>query len=182
MLLLSCPSCQLFKIVGTFNCLPNLSTFHIDLVLQFLRKYMDEDMPALVTSMKDSFYKFIRNSYKYTTPFEHHTSQTVFYSMTQTNIRMLETVQFHRHINLQVEIPDGPSTSNEPDNSQEGILQTAPILSSQGQLHTSDGKILMPPPMYPHPPLTPFDITFTSNKKRSLSPTEYLNTTHGKDY
>ena len=182
------------KIVGTFNHLPNISTFTIELTPDFARRFVNEDLPALVHAMKESFYKFIRTSYKYTTPFEHHSSQTIFYSMTQTNIRMLETIPAKPSMRPpRLEIPDIPPTPAPlviPSTSakeEETISSNPPVFPEQGKIFTSDGKILMPPPPPPNLPPLPtlsssFDVNLTSKRKRPLTPTDYISIPDGQDY
>ena len=91
-----------FKIIGIMTKSPDISTFTIDLQPDVPRRYIDGDMPSLVYALKDRFYKFIKNSHKFTTPFENHTDQTVFYFMTQLNIRILDTVSYITHAHLHV--------------------------------------------------------------------------------
>ena len=163
-----------FKIVGTFKNMPNMSTFTIDLVLEFARKTVDEDLPGVLLTMKENFYKFIKTIYKYSAPFEQFTSQSSFYSTTQTNIRLLETVLPPKE-NPNPLLPlfeVGPSTS------QEGLLLNPPIRTTQTPIYAQQSAPLMPPPKQipPLPPIIPrpYDPT-TKRRKRPSSPSDFIN-------
>ena len=164
-----------FKIVGAFKNMPNMSTFTIDLVLEFARKTVNEDLPSVLLTMKEKFYKFINTIYKYSAPFEQFTSQSSFYSTTQTNIRLLETVLPPKE-NPNPLLPlfeMGPSTST-----QEGLLLNPPIMTTQTPIYPKPSAPLMPPPKQtlPLPPITPrpYDPT-TKRRKRPASPSDFIN-------
>ena len=136
-----------FKIVGAFKHMPNMSTFTIDIVLEFARKTVNEDLPSVLLTMKENFYKFIKTIYKYSAPFEQFTSQSSFYSTTQTNIRLLETVQPPKE-NPNPLLPlfeMGPSTST-----QEGLLLNPPIMTTQTPIYPKSREPLLPPPNKSH--------------------------------
>ena len=73
---------------------PYISTFTIDFTPDIPRRFVDCELPALVLSIKNSFYSFMQSSHSYTTPYGHHTEQTVFYYLVQMHIKILETVNY----------------------------------------------------------------------------------------
>ena len=83
-----------FKVVGLLTKSPYISTFTIDFTPDIARRFVDCELPALVLSIKNSFYSFMQSSHSYTTPYGHHTEQTVFYYLVQMNIKILETVNY----------------------------------------------------------------------------------------
>ena len=150
------------KIIGIFQQYPDISSYTIDLTPDIARRFVENDLPSVVVSMKERFYKFARTSYKYTTPFEHHTAQTVFYIMTHTSIKILETVSCQQA--TRPSLLEFATTQTTQDQMQEqDEIPTPPILGPNTQLVTSDGQILMPSP--PVPPLELF-----IPRKRSYSP------------
>ena len=98
-----------FKIVGFIIKYPDISTFTLDLTANIPRRFINTEMPTLVESIKESFSKFTYSSYKYTTPFENHAHQTIFYCLMQSHIRVLETVshiaQSHPHTTQHITQP-----------------------------------------------------------------------------
>ena len=83
-----------FKVVGLLTKSPYISTFTIDFTPDIVRRFVDCGLPALVLSIKNSFYSFMQSSHSYTTPYGHHTEQTVFYYSVQMHIKILETVNY----------------------------------------------------------------------------------------
>ena len=83
-----------FKVVGLFTKTPYISTFTIDFTPDIPRRFVDCDLPALVLSIKNSFYSFMQSSQSYTTPYGHRTEQTVFYYVVQMHIKVLETINY----------------------------------------------------------------------------------------
>ena len=83
-----------FKVVGFLTKPPYISTFTIDFTPDIPRRFVDCDLPALVLSIKNSFYSFMQSSHNYLTPYGHHTEQTVFYYLVQMHIKILETVNY----------------------------------------------------------------------------------------
>ena len=129
-----------FKVVGLLTKSPYISTFTIDFTPDIPRRFVDCDMPALVLSIKNSFYSFIQSSYSYTTPYGNHTEQTVFYYLVQMHIKILETVSYMPQQQVQFLSSVGVTPSLLPEHTTYPVLQT-PTLSQ-----------LMPPPP---PPLAP---------------------------
>ena len=119
-----------FKVVGLITKSPYISTFTIDFT-------PDCDMPALVLSIKNSFYSFMQSSHSYATPYGNHTEQTVFYYLVQMHIKILDTVNYILQQQAQFLSSIGVSSSLLPEHTTYPILQP-PTLSQ-----------LMPPP----PPL-----------------------------
>ena len=81
-----------FKFTGSFLKGPDRAHITIDFPQGIPRRFIDKDLCCLLKNIKENFHIFSRSSYKYTTPFEHHTTQTIFYSLTQVNFRIVETV------------------------------------------------------------------------------------------
>ena len=82
------------KVVGLLTKSPYICTFTIDFTPDIPRRFVDCELPALVLSIKNSFYSFMQSSHSYTTPYGHHTEQTVFYYLVQMHIKILETVNY----------------------------------------------------------------------------------------
>ena len=81
-----------FKIVGTFTASAHISTFTLDLQQNIPRQFIYEDLHNIIKYMKHSFQDFLATSHKYTTPFYHHTHNTIFYYLNQIHYRILETL------------------------------------------------------------------------------------------
>ena len=81
-----------FKIVGTFTSSAHISTFTLDLQQNIPRQFIYEDLHNIIKYMKHSFQDFLATSHKYTTPFYHHTHNTIFYYLNQIHYRILETL------------------------------------------------------------------------------------------
>ena len=81
-----------FKIVGTFTSSGHISTFTLDLQQNIPRQFIYEDLHNIIKYMKHSFQDFLATSHKYTTPFYHHTHNTIFYYLNQIHYRILETL------------------------------------------------------------------------------------------
>ena len=151
------------KIIGFFNQHPDISSYVIEFAPDVARKFVDYDLPVVVAGMKDRFYKFSRQSYKYNVPYEHYTAQTVFYTMSQTCIKILETVSCHTKMPRSSSM-DIATIQDTQDHMQEhNDLSSPPILVPNTPFITPEGQMLMPPP-----PLPPFD--FIAPRKRSHSP------------
>ena len=161
-----------FKVVGLITKSPYISTFTIDFTPDIPRRFVDCDMPALVLSIKNSFYSFMQSSHSYATPYENHTEQTVFYYLVQMHIKILDTVNYIPQQQVQFLSSVGVSPSLLPEHTTYPILQP-PTLSQ-----------LMPPPppLYPTPApqqQVPFeeydpDIAYSStynNKRKKYTPT-----------
>lgn len=131
---------QQFKIIGVYTRFFDMSSFTIDLMSGIPRRFIDKDLSSLLIRVKEDFQRFTRTSYQYTSPFEHHTTQTMFYSLVQIHFRILETVQ--------------PATAQVPN-----IFPQTSQLPNLFQPQTpSDLAPLFPPPLpFPFfPPLDPF--------------------------
>ena len=80
---------QQFKIIGVYTRFFDMSSFTIDLMSGIPRQFIDKDLSPLLIRVKEDFQRFSRTSYQYTSPFEHHTTQTMFYSLLQIHFRVL---------------------------------------------------------------------------------------------
>ena len=162
-----------FKVVGLFTKAPYISTFTIDFTPDIPRRFVDCDLPALVLSIKNSFYSFMQSSQSYTTPYGHHTEQTVFYYLVQMHIKVLETVNYIPQQQVQFFNSIGVTPSLLPEHTTYSMPQP-PTLTQ-----------LMPPP----PPLCPTpapqmhipfqeydpEIAYSStynNKRKKYTPTK----------
>ena len=107
-----------FKIVGTFTSSAHISTFTLDLQQNIPRQFIYEDLHNIIKYMKHSFQDFLATSHKYTTPFYHHTHNTIFYYLNQIHYRILETLaqiqQSYPHIvdQLVTQPAPQPATQN----------------------------------------------------------------------
>ena len=128
-----------FKVVGLLTKSPYISTFTIDFTPDIVRRFVDCELPALVLSIKNSFYSFMQSSHSYTTPYGHHTEQTVFYYLVQMHIKILETVNYIPQQHAPFFNTIGVSSSLLPEHSNYAMPQP-PTLTQ-----------LMPPP----PPICP---------------------------
>ena len=81
-----------FKIIAIYTKQADRSTFTIDLVPGIPRRFIDGDLPNLLIRLRENFQRFTTTSYRYTTPFEYHTTQTVFYSLVQVHFKIQDTV------------------------------------------------------------------------------------------
>ena len=84
-----------FKVVGLLTKSPYISTFTIDFTPDIVRRFVDCELPALVLSIKNSFYSFMQSSHSYTTPYGHHTEQTVFYYFGSNAHKNIGNCQLH---------------------------------------------------------------------------------------
>ena len=100
-----------FKIIGIYTRFGDMSSFTIDLMSGIPRRFIDHDLSSVLIRIKEDFERFSRTSYKYTSPFEHHTRQTMFYSLVQIHFRILETVQ-----SATAQVPDIFTQLNQPQN------------------------------------------------------------------
>ena len=50
-----------FKIVGTLSDGPHVSTYTLDLQANVPRQFLDEDLPGVVTRIKDTFEDFMQD-------------------------------------------------------------------------------------------------------------------------
>ena len=143
-----------FKITGIITLPPDVSTFTIDLTPDIPRRFIDADLLSLVYAIKDRFYKFQRNSYKYTTPFENHISQTVFYFMAQLNFRVLDTVSYITQAHANLHQQKDPSLSFQQENPFQHPKEQQPksmqLLIPQPDISQPDTYLHMPPPHLPH--------------------------------
>ena len=131
-----------FKVVGLLTKSPYISTFTIDFTPDIARRFVDCELPALVLSIKNSFYSFMQSSHNYTTPYGHHTEQTVFYYLVQMHIKILETVNYIPQQQAPFFNTIGVSPSLLPEHSNYAMPQP-PTLTQ-----------LMPPP----PPICPTPV------------------------
>ena len=102
---------QQFKIIGVYTRFFDMSSSTIDLMSGIPRQFIDKDLSPLLIRVKEDFQRFSRTSYQYTSPFEHHTTQTMFYSLLPIHFRVLETVQ-----PATAQIPNIFPQSNPPPN------------------------------------------------------------------
>ena len=128
-----------FKVVGLLTKSPYISTFTIDFTPDIARRFVDCDLPALVLTIKNSFYSFMQSSHNYTTPYGHHTEQTVFYYLVQMHIKILETITYIPQHQAPFYNSLGVSPSLLPEHSNYPVPQP-PTLTQ-----------LMPPPPCPTP-------------------------------
>ena len=91
-------------------------------------------MPALVLSIKNSFYSFIQSSHSYTTPYGNHTEQTVFYYLVQMHIKILDTVNYIPQQQAQFLSSVGVSPSLLPEHTTCPILQPPTLSQLKGLL------------------------------------------------
>ena len=106
-----------------------MSSFTIDLMSGIPRQFIDKDLSPLLIRVKEDFQRFSRTNYQYTSPFEHHTTQTMFYSLLQIHFRVLETVQ--------------PATAQIPNI----FSQSNPLQNLVQPQTPSDLTPLLPPPL-----------------------------------
>ena len=136
-----------FKIVGTFTSSGHISTFTLDLQQNIPRQFIYEDLHNIIKYMKHSFQDFLATSHKYTTPFYHHTHNTIFYYLNQIHYRILETLaqiqQSYPHVvdQLVTQPATQPATQN---------LDTCTVLS-HNQPHNQQHKTLDIHSTFPQP-------------------------------
>ena len=83
-----------FKVVGLITKFPYISTFTIDFAPDIPRRFVECDMPALVLSVKNSFYAFMQSTHNYATPYGNQTEQTVFFYLVQMHIKIMDTINY----------------------------------------------------------------------------------------
>ena len=127
-----------FKVVGIITKSPYISTFTIDFTPDVPRRFVDCELPALVLSIKNSFYSFMQSSHSHATPYGNHTEQTVFYYLVQMHIKIMDTVNYIPQQQAQFFNSVGVSPTLLPEHTTYPIQ--SPILSQ-----------LMPPPPAPTP-------------------------------
>ena len=154
-----------FKVVGLFTKSPYISTFTIDFTPDVPRRFVDGELPALVLSIKNSFYSFMQSSHTYASPYGNHTEQTVFYYLVQMHIKIMDTVSY---------IPQQAQFLSS--------IGVAPSLLPEHTTYPIQSPIqLMPPPPAPTPAPQPHcsfqeydsDITLSStynNKRKKYTP------------
>ena len=107
-----------FKIVGIFTSSTHISTFTLELQQNVPRQFIYEDLHNVIKFMKHSFQEFLATSHKYTTPFHHHTHNTIFYYLNQIHYRILETItqikQSYPHIVDQLLTQPAPQPATQP--------------------------------------------------------------------
>ena len=124
-----------FKIVGTFTSSVHISTFTLDLQQNIPRQFIYEDLHNIIKYMKHSFQDFLATSHKYTTPFYHHTHNTIFYYLNQIHYRILETLaqiqQSYPHIVDQLVTQPAPQPATQNPATHYTFPQPAPQLATQ---------------------------------------------------
>ena len=151
-----------FKVVGLLTKSPYISTFTIDFTPDIARRFVDCELPALVLSIKNSFYSFMQSSHSYTTPYGHHTEQTVFYYLVQMHIKILETVNYIPQQQAPFFNTIGVSPSLLPEHTNYSMPQP-PTLTQ-----------LMPPP----PPICPTPVPQLPTLFEEYDPDYSLSTTY----
>ena len=162
-----------FKVVGLFTKTPFISTFTIDFTPDIPRRFVDCDLPALVLSIKNSFYSFMQSSQSYTTPYGHRTEQTVFYYVVQMHIKVLETINY---------IPQ----QHDPFFTSVGITPLLQEHNTYSMPQMPNLTQLMPPPPPPlcHTPVPQIQVPYPeydpdfvyppthNNKRKKFTPTK----------
>ena len=151
-----------FKVVGLLTKSPYISTFTIDFTPDIVRRFVDCELPTLVLSIKNSFYSFMQSSHSYTTPYGHHTEQTVFYYLVQMHIKILETVNYIPQQQAPFFNTIGVSPSLLPEHTNYSMPQP-PTLTQ-----------LMPPP----PPICPTPVPQLPTLFEEYDPDYSLSTTY----
>ena len=107
-----------FKICGIFTSTAHISTFTLELQQNVPRQFIYKDLQNVIKFMKHSFQEFLATSHKYTTPFHHHTHNTIFYYLNQIHYRILETItqikQSYPHIVDQLLTQPAPQPATQP--------------------------------------------------------------------
>ena len=148
---------QQFKIIGVYTKNFDMSSFTIDLMSGIPRRFIDKDLSPVLIRLKEDFQRFTRTSYQYTSPFEHHTTQTMFYSLFQIHFRILETVQ--------------PATAQVPN-----IFTHSNPLTNLFQPQTQPDLAPLFPPQLPFPFLPPLHPISQEQQARDRQPSSLQET------
>ena len=81
-----------FKILGIYSRATDKASFTIDLIPGINKLFVYRDLPFLITKVRQDFEQFSRTTLPYSSPFEYHTTQTIFYNLVQIHFRIVDTI------------------------------------------------------------------------------------------
>ena len=144
-----------FKILGIYSRDTDKASFTIDLIPGITKVFVYRDLPFLMRKIRQDFEQFITTTFPYSSPFEYHTTQTVFFNLVQIHFRIADTV-----------LP--PSTSSVPT-----PVHTIPSHaqhSSQPRPPPPSPNIVRTPQFFPRTSFLPQTSSLPINMQRQRPP------------
>ena len=81
-----------FKILGIYSRGTDKASFTIDLIPGINKTFVYRDLPFLITKIRRDFEQFNTTTSPYSSPFEYHTTQTIFFNLVQIHFRIVDKV------------------------------------------------------------------------------------------
>ena len=81
-----------FKILGIYSRGTDKASFTIDLIPDINKTFVYRDLPFLITKIRRDFEQFNTTTASYSSPFEYHTTQTIFFNLVQIHFRIVDKV------------------------------------------------------------------------------------------
>ena len=111
-----------FKILGIYSRGTDKVSFTIDLIPGINKTFVYRDLPFLITKIRWDFEQFNTTTSPYSSPFEYHTTQTIFFNLVQIHFRIVDKVlpptpSFStpvQHLNRQRPPPPSPNLLRPP--------------------------------------------------------------------
>ena len=111
-----------FKILGIYSRGTDKASFTIDLIPGINKTFVYRDLPFLITKIRRDFEQFNTTTSPYSSPFEYHTTQTIFFNLVQIHFRIVDKVlpptpSFStpvQHLNRQRPPPPSPNLLRPP--------------------------------------------------------------------